>query len=247
MKLTSTILLGLGMTAAMASGDANLRANTSSRQLNSNQASGGTWMFYLMLNALLAPIDAAGGGNCCSSAPPARCSAPHLGPPASSSCGSGSGSSSNQTGGKSGNSQSGNGEGTSQGYNEYSYSDGEDASDYSYSDGEEVAGDSDEDNSTQESYLANEYTNGGSGNAAQVDGSKGLNVWPFLAAALVVGIVAAALMAKKKRQRTEPNSHTLSGSVQKRMALFGGGMFRKEKPAAASSLCENDYENEPSL
>jgi hypothetical protein len=193
MKLTSTIFLGLGMTAAMASGDANLRANTSSRQLNSNQASGGTWMFYLMLNALLAPIDAAGGGNCCSSAPPARCSAPHLGPPASSSCGSGSSSSQNDQTSKT----SGQSDGTSQGYDGYSYSDGEDASGYSYSDGEEAAGDSDEDNSTQEQYLANEYTNGGSGNAAQVDGSKGLNVWPFLAAALVVGIVAAALMAKK--------------------------------------------------
>jgi len=197
MKLTSTIFLGLGMTAAMASGDANLRANTSSRQLNSNQASGGTWMFYLMLNALLAPIDASGGGNCCSSAPPARCSAPHLGPPTSSSCGSGSSSSSSssQNGQTSG--TSGQSDGTSQGYDGYSYSDGEDASGYSYSDGEEAAGDSDEDDSTQEQYLANEYTNGGSGNAAQVDGSKGLNVWPFLAAALVVGIVAAALMAKK--------------------------------------------------
>jgi len=31
------------------------------------------------------------------------------------------------------------------------------------------------------------------------------------------------------------------------MALFGGGMFRKEKTAAASSLYENDYENEPTL
>ena len=201
MKLTSTIFLGLGMTAAMASGDANLRANTSSRQLNSNQASGGTWMFYLMLNALLAPIDASGGGNCCSSAPPARCSAPHLGPPVST-CGSGSGSgsgSSSSSSSKNGQTSqsSGQSDGTSQGYDGYSYTDGEDASGYSYSDGEEAAGDSDGDNSNQEQYLANEYTNGGSGNAAQVDGSKGLNVWPFLAAALVVGIVAAALMAKK--------------------------------------------------
>lgn len=49
---------------------------------------------------------------------------------------------------------------------------------------------------------------------------------------------------QKRQQRTEPNGHTLSGSVQKRMALFGGGMFRKESPAAASSLYENGYENE---
>ena len=47
-----------------------------------------------------------------------------------------------------------------------------------------------------------------------------------------------------KRKQTQEDGHTLRRSVQKRMALFGGGMFRKENPAAASSLYENDYENE---
>jgi len=65
MKLTpTTFFLGLGLSAAIASEEANLRANASTRQLsNSNQqASGGTWLFYLMLNTLAAPLDVVGLG-----------------------------------------------------------------------------------------------------------------------------------------------------------------------------------------
>ncbi len=65
MKLTpTTFILGLGLSAAIASEEANLRANASTRQLsNSNQqASGGTWLFYLMLNTLAAPLDLVGYG-----------------------------------------------------------------------------------------------------------------------------------------------------------------------------------------
>jgi hypothetical protein len=54
-----------------------------------------------------------------------------------------------------------------------------------------------ENTSTEEQYLEyNEY-NEGSGYANQINGEKNLNIWPFLIAALVVGIVAAALMTKK--------------------------------------------------
>jgi len=249
MKLTSIIFLGLGMTAAIASGDANLRVNTSTRQLrNSNQLSGGSWVYYLLLNAVTGSPTLE---ECCSHQHPA-CVAP-LGPlfrDKHHCSGSSSGSSSSSS---------------SSGSNSYSDSDtineddgsesvsGNSNSDNSYSNGESNSntgngnGDNGNGDSTQEQYLANEYTNGGSGSASQVEGAKGLHVWAFLVAALVVGIVAAALMANKKRKKTQPNDHTLSGSVKKRMALFGGGMFHKDTAAAKSSLCENDYANEPTF
>lgn len=53
------------------------------------------------------------------------------------------------------------------------------------------------DSGTQEQYE--QYIgNGRGGNAQQVHGSKGLNVWGFLIAALIAGVVSAALMASKK-------------------------------------------------
>ncbi len=45
-----------------------------------------------------------------------------------------------------------------------------------------------------EQYIGN----GRGGNVQQVNGSKGLNVWGFLIAALIAGVVSAALMAFKK-------------------------------------------------
>jgi len=58
-------------------------------------------------------------------------------------------------------------------------------------------GNDDGSGSEEDQYLEyNEY-NEGSGYANQINGEKNLNIWPFLIAAFVVGIVAAALMTKK--------------------------------------------------
>ena len=167
-------------------------------------------MYYLMLNALHGPLDAVGKGGCCSGSPPSRCGAPHLGPSCSSSDSSSGGSSSSSGSSSGGSSTGGSSTGGSSSSSSSSShwwsssssstSDGSDGSD-----GDEADADgysyNDDNSSAQEQYLTNEYNNGDSGNATQVNGSKGLNVWPFLAAALVVGVVAAALMAKKVSYR----------------------------------------------
>lgn len=75
MKLVSTLLLASGLVVAMAADSASLRVGDGSRQLeyadysssSSSSSSGtslsaGTWMWYLMLNAVSAPVDAMGGG-----------------------------------------------------------------------------------------------------------------------------------------------------------------------------------------
>ena len=78
---------------------------------------------------------------------------------------------------------------------------GDSSSSYNKSANDDSSGeenyDDNENTNTEEQYLEyNEY-NEGSGYANQINGKKNLNVWPFLIAALVVGTVAAALMAKK--------------------------------------------------
>jgi hypothetical protein len=100
------------------------------------------------------------------------------------------------------------------------------------------------DDANKNEYLSS--NSNGSGHASQVKGAKSMPVWPFLVAALTVGVVAAALMAKKRKKARQGN-HALNGSIKRRMELFSGGLHRKEKPAAASPLYENDYENEPSF
>eukprot|EP00986_Skeletonema_menzelii_P000802 scaffold237_cov146-Skeletonema_menzelii.AAC.5 len=298
MKLSSIFLIGLGLIVAVASGDSNLRANASSRQLdegsgdkasyddegnaeggsddegnaeggfddensvenlyddivqangtegddlsyddsdmnqvsNSTGDGGGSWMYYLMLNALHGPLDAAGHGGCCDEHVHPRCLAPHIGPHKNDKTGSCSSSSSAS--------------GRCMIWNKCFWS-GITGSSSATSNGSASGsgGDNGGGSGTQEQYLAN----GRGGNVQGINGSKGLNVWGFLVAALVAGVVSAALMAfkKEREEQTEPRNHMLSGAVQKRMALFRGGMFGTERPATASSpLCENDYENEPSL
>eukprot|EP00986_Skeletonema_menzelii_P000804 scaffold237_cov146-Skeletonema_menzelii.AAC.7 len=349
MKLTSIIILGLGMTA-LASGDANLRANAPSRQLrNSQQASGGTWMYYLMLNCLAAPADVVGLGcgksecnnststssgsgrelwgsdgystsssssssagtsawsddahssssssksssTSTSSSCPVRChKAPHLKPPhlphphkpktkkhsggssgkKSGSSGSGNkwssgtssgsnyntdGSSSTTTWGddgyksdSSGYGDDENGEKSENGwYNDDAgnYGGGSDENYGENAEEEENSGDDayvGSDDSEKNQYLSN--SNGKGGNAVQINSGKSMPVWPFLVAALAVGVVAAALIANRRKKARRGN-HALNGSIKRRMELFSGGLPRKEKPAAESSLYENDYENEPSF
>jgi len=74
MKLVSTILLASGLGMAMAADSANLRVGDESRQLadadysssssssSSTSLSGGTWMWYLMLNGLALGVDVTGHG-----------------------------------------------------------------------------------------------------------------------------------------------------------------------------------------
>jgi len=344
MKFTLTIFLGLGLSAAIASDEANLRANAHSRQLtNSQEASGGVWMYYLMLNAIAAPIDRLGyacGQSVCnrssrrelwgsdgysssstssatstwsddtysassnstssssssssSSVCPVRChKAPHLKPPhpkpkrkskknkKKNNGGKKSGSGSNSTwaddgngsngwadDGNGGNGWSDDGNGwADDGYHRDSSGGGDDdkssengGGSWYNDDGnsEETENDdgnggsggddnfvgSDDAESTQ--YLSNNSGNGNGNAQAQINSGKSMPVWPFLVAALTVGVVAAALMAKKRKQARRGN-HALNGSINRRMQLFSGGVPRKEKPAAESSLYENDYENEPSF
>ena len=330
MKITSIISLGLSMTAAMASGDANLRANASSRQLrNSGQGSGGTWMYYLMLNALAAPADVLGIGACgksqcnnststsgssshrdlwesdgysssswesdghsssssssssksstssSSSNCPPRCHAPHLHPPhpkppkkpssggkkSDSSSGKNSSGKNSSSGSYTTNDDTNDDNAVAwgeDGYKSASSGNGDDGDNENSSgnswyddDAGNSGGGSDDGNSgddayggsddeARNSYLSN--NNGNGGNAVQINSGKSMPVWPFLAAALVVGVVAAALIANRRKQARRGN-HALNGSIKRRMELFSGGLPRKEKPAAESSLYENDYENEPS-
>jgi hypothetical protein len=100
------------------------------------------------------------------------------------------------------------------------------------------------DDANKNMYLSN--NGNGNGSASQVNGAKRVPVWPFLVAALAVGVVAAALMANKRKKARQGN-HALNGSIKRRMELFSGGLHRKQKPAAESSLSENDYENEPTF
>lgn len=104
-------------------------------------------------------------------------------------------------------------------------------------------GNDDGSGSGEDQYLYNEY-NGGNGNVNQITGGKSISVWPIIIAAIAIGAVAAALVATKKRKRSEQPDHVLNGSVRKRMELFRGGMFRKEQTTASSALCENGYVNE---
>ena len=145
---------------------------------DSNNNGGGSWMYYFMLNALKAPLDAVGHGDCCKTHPPPRCRFPHMGPlshkdshTSSNTC-----NNSGDTGGGarcyiwnrcfwSGITSNGSGSGGDSGIKEQ-----------------------------YEQYLGN----GHGGNVQQVNGSKGLNVWGFLIAALIAGVVSAALMAFKK-------------------------------------------------
>ena len=166
MKLTSIFFLGLGMTAAMASGDSYLRANASSRQLrNSNQSSGEiSHAMQRALGVFHLPHPSGGGG-----------------------------------GGSDGGDDGGDDEG-GRAYEESAeekswYSDSSTSS--SAASGGADGADNGEDG-IQEQYLTNEYNGGGAGNAQNAGGSSAANVWPFLAAALVVGVVAAALVTLKK-------------------------------------------------
>jgi len=298
MKLTSTILfLGLGMSATVASEEANLRANASSRHLASysnQKSSGATWMFYLMLNTLSAPIDlmgfACGSSECYNSTSsssssssssseswgtdgysttttstaswtndahtstsswtndghtssnstcPERChKAPHLHPPhppkpkpkpkpktitttTTSTTWATDGHEEKWTDdghhGDEEESWGDDGNGDKSGYNNDANSDGVE---------------------TGDGHVVSQYLSSTS------QSEKSMPVLPFLFAALTVGVVAAALMAKK-RKRARQGNIALNGSIKRRMELFNGGLNRKEKPAAASPLYENDYQNEP--
>jgi hypothetical protein len=196
MKLLSPILLGLGLlSAAMASDDANhLRANTSARQLSSNNSGsgGGTWMWYLMLNALHAMEDHRGGPHSCGCNPHLpRCGLPHT----HGTCISHSGSGSSSGGG-----DGDDGGDDCSGYPSCWCNGGcavEESSSGNDNESNKENYDDNESTTNEEQYLEyNEY-NEGYGYANQINGKKNLNVWPFLIAALVVGTVAAALMAKK--------------------------------------------------
>jgi hypothetical protein len=240
MKLLSPILLGLGLlSAAMASDDTNhLRANTSARQLSTDSSGngGGTWMWYFMLNALHVIEDHRGGPHSCGCIPELpRCGPPHMHGTCSSHSGSGG-----SGGGSSGGDDS---QAASDGSSAASSSNnGDSNSSYNKSANDDSSGeenyDDNENTNTEEQYLEyNEY-NEGSGYANQINGKKNLNVWPFLIAALVVGTVAAALMAKKRKQTTNGGADTLAKSVKRRMQYFQGGS------SASVSLSQNGYENE---
>ena len=211
MKLTSIFCLGLGMTAAMASGDSYLRVNGSSRQLSdSNQSSGD--IFHAAMQRALGP------------GPPP--------PPPPHAINSGDGDDGSDEG-------SDNedctcfcedveenikvcycletGEDCPVDYEESAESEepvetqkswlswfsgsSTSSSAASGGDGTDDASentDHDGDDATQEQYFANEYNSGGAGNAQNAGGSSAANVWPFLVAALVVGVLAAALVTLKK-------------------------------------------------
>lgn len=238
MKLLSPILLGLGLlSAAMASDNTNhLRANTSARQLSTDSSGngGGTWMWYFMLNALHAIEDHRGGPHSCGCIPNLpRCGVPpHMHGTCSSHSGSGgSGGGSGGDDGDDGDDCSGcwcNDDGCA--VEESSNGNGNESNEGNNKDNENT--------STEEQYLEyNEY-NEGSGYANQINGKKNLNVWPFLIAALVVGIVAAALMTKKRKQTANGYRDTLAKSVKRRMQYFQGGS------SASVSLSQNGYDNE---
>ena len=209
MKLTSIFFLGLGMTAAMASGDSYLRANKSSRQLSdSNQSSGK--IFHSMQRTLLGPP------------PPPVPPPPPPHPPITSSSGGSDGG--DEGGDEGGDDEDEGGRAYEESAEEKSwYSDSSTSSsaasggdgtdnasensDYNGEDGiqEQYSAvtasensDYNGDDATQEQYFANEYNSGGAGNAQNAGGSSAANVWPFLVAALVVGVVAAALVTLKK-------------------------------------------------
>jgi hypothetical protein len=320
MKLTSTILfLGLGMSATVASEEANLRANASSRHLASysnQKSSGATWMFYLMLNTLSAPIDlmgfACGSSECYNSTSsssssssseswgtdgysttttstaswtndahtstsswtndghtssnstcPERChKAPHLHPPhppkpkpkpkpktitttTTSTTWATDGHEEKWTDdghhGDEEESWGDDGNGDKSGYNNDANSDGVENGG-AVANNDNGNGNSGYDDANKNQYLSS--NSNGSGNASQIKGAKSMPVWPFLVAALAVGVVAAALMAKK-RKKARQGKKALKRSIKSRMELFSGGLHRKEKPAAASPLYENDYQNEP--
>ena len=138
-------------------------------------------MYFLFLNGLNALGDLQCGPNscCCNESHP-RCHHAPLPPLTQKHCSSSSDS------GSSGGGDSGGG-----------YAVSESAATTSYEDNENINTEDNENTNTEEQYLEyNEY-NDGSGYTNQINSGKNLNVWPFLIAALVVGIVAAALMAKK--------------------------------------------------
>ncbi len=173
MKLTSIFFLGLGMTAAMASSDSYLRVNGSSRKLS-----------HLAMQRALG----------------------HFPSPPSSSTGSSDGDEDEEPC-QCDSSRQENYCGCQQcgcAYEEpvetkkswLSWFSGSSTSSSAASGGAEGA-DNGEDG-IQEQYFTNEYNGGGAGNAQNAAGSSAANVWPFLAAALVVGVVAAALVTLKK-------------------------------------------------
>ena len=184
----------------MASDDANhLRANTSARQLSTDSSGndGGSWIYFLFLNGLNALEDLNHGPNSCVIRCEPRCHHPHLGPGCSHSGNGGNGGGDGGSGGDGG----GGGCGDDCGGDSQATSDASSAVEESYSgndnDSNEENYDDNENTTNEDQYLEyNEY-NEGSGYANQINSGKSFNVWPFLIAALVVGIVAAALMAKK--------------------------------------------------
>ena len=229
MKLLSPILLGLGLLgAATASGSANhLRANTSARQLGSSGSDSESWIYFLFLNGLNALEDLqCGPESCCCNESLDRCQHPHLPypPPAKKHCSSGgSGSGSGGSGGSQATSDSSassssskNGDdGDSSNYdksaNDDKYSGENDdennqANYYNNNDDGANGGNNqgNDDGSGEDQYLYNEY-NGGSGNANQITGGQSISVWPILIAAIVIGAVAAALVATKKVSFTFAN------------------------------------------
>ena len=207
MKLTSIFFLGLGMTAVMASGDSYLRVNKSSRQLSDSNQSYGK-IFHSMQRTLLGPLP-----------PPVPPPPPPHPPIISSSGGSGGGDGSDGDD-EGGDDEDEDGRAYEESAEEKSwYSDSSAASggdgtdnasensDYNGEDGiqEQYSAvnasentDYNGDDATQEQYFANEYNGGGAGSAQNAGGSSAANVWPFLVAALVVGVVAAALVTLKK-------------------------------------------------
>ena len=180
MKLTSIFCLGLGMTAAMASSDSYLRVNGSSRKLSHSA----------MQRAL-----------------------GHFPSPPSSSTGSSDGGGDEDEGDDDcqcenfrednycGCLQCGGGcayeEPVETKKSWLSWFGGSSTSSSSTASGGADGADNGEDG-IQEQYFANEYNSGGAGSAQNASGSSAANVWPFLAAALVVGVVAAALVTLKK-------------------------------------------------
>jgi hypothetical protein len=209
-----------------------------------------------------------GPDGCCCNDPPKRCEVLHVCLPHThkhcSSGGGGSGSGSSGGGSGCSGSSCATSDGSSASSSSSNYSSNGDDSDSSYnkSTNDDYSGENDDGNnqanyynnnddgasggnnndnentSTEEQYLEyNEY-NEGSGYANQINGEKNLNIWPFLIAALVVGIVAAALMTKKRKQTANGYRDTLAKSVKRRMQYFQGGS------SASVSLSQNGYDNE---
>ncbi len=227
--------LGLLSAATASDNANHLRANTSARQLSTESSGigGGTWMWYFMLNVVNGPLDLHGGEHSCGcNDPPLRCGVPHIHSTCSSHSGSGGGGSgSGGSGGGGGSQATSDGSSASSSYSNNSNNDDGSNSSYNKSANDDYSGENDDGNnqanyynnnddganggnnqgnddgsgSEEDQYLEyNEY-NGGNGNANQITGGQSISVWPILIAAIVIGAVAAALVATKKVSFTFAN------------------------------------------